>query len=71
MSLEAFGDEGDGFDVDILSRHGWESNEDGDKWWRECEPDTVYTTEEAIRIYTDYVDDFLTGDTANIYDFRE
>lgn len=55
MSLEAFGDEGDGFDVDLLYARGWESDPDCVKWWRKGEEEDVHTLDEAIEAYESLV----------------
>jgi hypothetical protein len=55
MSFEVFSDEGVYFDTDTLTRRGWISNEDGDKWWKEDEPEILYTTDEAIQAYIEWV----------------
>lgn len=51
MSYEAWGDGPEPFDTDQLYTHGWESDEDGEKWWRTGEPETVYTLQDAIEAY--------------------
>ena len=56
MSWEAWGDPPpDPFDFDVMYRHGWESDEEFERWWKTGEPETVYTLEEAIRLYQDWL----------------
>jgi hypothetical protein len=58
MSWEVFGTSGDNdFDIDQLYDHGWESDEDGEKWWKYDSPEEVYTLEEAVENYTDMGED--------------
>ena len=54
MSFEVFG-EPDEFDTDELMRHDWQHSDDGDKWWREGEPETIYTLDEAICAHEDWM----------------
>lgn len=55
MSWEAFGSGPEPFDTDVLYRRGWESDEEGEKWWKAGEPETVYTIDEAIQAYEDWL----------------
>lgn len=57
MSLEVFGTSGDdgGMDADELLERGWESDEACEKWWREGEPETVYTFAEAVERTEDWL----------------
>lgn len=56
VSWEVFGTSGDGqVDADVLYGRGWESDPDGEKWWKAGEPETVFTLDEAIRAYEDWL----------------
>lgn len=55
MSWEAFGSGPEPFDVDQLYRHGWESDADCEKWWKTGEPDDVFTLQQAIEAYEDWM----------------
>jgi hypothetical protein len=46
----------DPIDIDQLVRHGWESDENCERWWKAGEPETVYTFEEAVAIYAEALD---------------
>lgn len=50
MSLEVFGDGGDGVDVDFLYGRGWESDPDCEVWWKAGEEETRYTFQQACEI---------------------
>ncbi len=50
MSWEAWGSD-EPFDVEQLYRRGWESDENGAKWWKVGEPETTFTLQQAIEIY--------------------
>jgi hypothetical protein len=52
MSWEAWGDP-DTFDIEELHDHGWESDEDGERWWREGELWPTFSLDEAIAAYRD------------------
>lgn len=54
MSWEAWGDD-EPFDIDQLYRHGWESDESCERWWKLEEPEVVYTLSQAIEIYEEYL----------------
>jgi hypothetical protein len=55
MSWEAWGSGDDPIDPDDLYRHGWASDENCEVWWREWDPDTKYTFEEAIQAYMEWL----------------
>lgn len=55
MSWEVWGSGPEPFDVDQLYRHGWESDEGMEKWWKAGEPETVYTLQEAIQAYEEWM----------------
>jgi hypothetical protein len=44
----------DPFDVEVLYRHGWESDPDCLSWWKSGEPEDVFTLDQAIRVYEDW-----------------
>jgi hypothetical protein len=56
MSLEVFGDDDDNsISAEELYDRGWESDEDGVKWWREGDPDNTCTFDEAVRATEDWL----------------
>jgi len=57
MSWEAFGSGPEPFDIDQLYNRGWESDADCEKWWKAEEPEKVYTFDEAIKAYEDWLYD--------------
>jgi hypothetical protein len=52
MSWEAWG-EPDTFDIETLYDAGWDSDEDGERWWREGDLWPTYSLDEAIVAYKD------------------
>lgn len=57
MSLEAFGDEGSGMNLDPLLNHGWECDADMVVWWHKGEPEDTYTVQEVYEIYRSNVEE--------------
>lgn len=55
MSWEAWGSGPEPFDVDKLYREGWDCDESCAVWFKEEEPEKVYTLDEAIQIYEDWL----------------
>lgn len=50
MSWEVFGSD-DPFDIDLLYKAGWHSDEACEKWWQDDDASAIYTTAEAIEFY--------------------
>jgi hypothetical protein len=67
MSLEVFGDEGSGADPDVLYERGWESDPDGNRWWRRGEEKDVYTFEQATLIEEERSADEPDGPVVDLY----
>jgi hypothetical protein len=55
MSWEAWGSGPEPFDTDRLYERGWESDEAGEKWWKAGELETIYTLDQAIQSYEDWL----------------
>jgi hypothetical protein len=55
MSWEAWGSGDDPIDADVLYRRGWESDPNCERWWKADDPDKIYTFDEAVEIYLDWV----------------
>ncbi len=57
MSLEAFGDESPGIDVDELYSHGWASDPDCEVFWRVGYEDETCTIQEAYEAHRALMED--------------
>jgi hypothetical protein len=57
VSWEAWGGGPEPFDVDDLYKRGWESDENGEMWWKRGEPENRFTFAEAIQAYEDWLVD--------------
>ncbi len=55
MSWEAWGSGPEPPDTDAMHRHGWECDPDGVKWWKTGEPEEVFTFQEAVESYEDWL----------------
>lgn len=55
MSWEAWGSGSEPFDIDVLYKRGWESDENCEVWWKAGEPETTYTLDEAIESHLDWL----------------
>lgn len=55
LSWEAWGSGPEPFDADVLYNRGWDSDPDAVKWWKAGEPETVYTFQEAVEAYEDWI----------------
>ncbi len=58
MSWDAWGSRPEPPDADAMYRHGWDSDPDGEKWWKAGEPETVFTFQEAVEAYESWLEDF-------------